>query len=158
MRLCRPISIASLGLALAAGGAPRAQEHGPHHPTAAAAVALPRTPSPAGAAVYFISPAAGAELRSPVTVRFGLRGMGVAPAGTNAPDTGHHHLIVDAATPALDTVLPNDAHHVHFGKGQTEVELALPPGKHSLQLVFADLNHVPHQPPLVSETITITVK
>lgn len=151
----RSILIASLIAAFAAPPALRAQEHEAHH---AAAAALPRTPSPKGAAVYFISPSAGAQVTSPVTVRFGLHGMGVAPAGTNAPDTGHHHLIVDVPTPALDTVLPNDAHHVHFGKGQTEVSLELSPGKHTLQLVFADLNHVPHQPPLVSEPITITVK
>lgn len=133
----------------------RADEHAAHPATAAA---LPRTPSPEGAGVYIISPENGAVLTGPVTVRFGLRGMGVAPAGVPAPNTGHHHLIIDAPTPSLDSVLPNDAHHQHFGKGQTEVTLDLPSGTHTLQLVFADQNHVPHQPPLVSERITIKVK
>jgi hypothetical protein len=149
----------ALAAALSCIGAPlpvRAQEHAAH-PTAGA-VALPRTPSLEGAAVYIISPPNGAVLTGPFTVRFGLRGMGVAPAGIPAPGTGHHHLILDAPTPALDTVLPNDAAHQHFGKGQTEVTLDLPSGTHTLQLVFADQNHVPHEPPLVSERITITVK
>jgi len=122
------------------------------------ALPIPRTPSPEGAGAYIISPANGATLSGSVTVRFGLRGMGVAPAGVPAPGTGHHHLILDASTPSLETVLPTDEHHLHFGKGQTEITLDLPPGTHTLQLVFADHNHVPHQPPLVSERITITVK
>jgi hypothetical protein len=129
-----------------------------HHEAPAATAALPRTPSSEGASVYIISPADGASLTSPVTVRFGLRGMGIAPAGVQSPGTGHHHLILDAPTPALDKMLPTDAHHQHFGKGQTEVTLDLPKGSHTLQLVFADHIHVPHQPPLVSARITITVK
>jgi hypothetical protein len=142
-----------IAVALAGAGA-RAEEHAGRAPAAA----IPRAPSPEGAGVYIISPTNGATLSGPVTVRFGLRGMGVAPAGVPAPGTGHHHLILDASTPSLETVLPTDEHHLHFGKGQTEVTLDLSPGTHTLQLVFADQNHVPHQPPLVSERITITVK
>ena len=118
-----------------------------------------RTPSPEGAKVYIISPEDGATVTSPVTVKFGLKGMGVAPAGVNVPNTGHHHLLVDVDTlPAFDQPMPSDEHHRHFGGGQTEVDLDLTPGKHTLQLVFGDKSHVPHDPPLVSERITVNVK
>jgi hypothetical protein len=147
-------SVLLIAVALA-GSAARAEDHGAKAP---GALPIPRTPSPEGSGVYIISPANGATLSGQVTVRFGLRGMGIAPAGVPAPGTGHHHLILDASTPSLETVLPTDEHHLHFGKGQTEVTLDLPAGTHTLQLVFADQNHVPHQPPLVSERITITVK
>jgi hypothetical protein len=119
---------------------------------------LPRTPSPADAKVYIISPKNGATVHNPVTVRFGLSGMGVAPAGTVAENTGHHHLIIDSPLPPLDQPLPKDDTHLHFGKGQTETVLTLKPGKHTLQLVLGDANHVPHDPPVVSEKITIRVK
>lgn len=125
---------------------------------AQAASAVPRTASEANAKVYFIQPKNGDVVKGPVKVVMGLTGMGVAPAGTEAAGTGHHHLIVDAKTPAPDSVVPTDANHRHFGKGQTETTLELPPGKHTLQLVFADKNHIPHNPPVVSEIITITVK
>ena len=119
----------------------------------------PRSTAPEGAAVYFLSPADGATVEGPVTVRFGLKGMGVAPAGTDAPATGHHHLLVDVAElPAMDQPLPATDNIRHFGKGQTETELTLPPGRHSLQLLLGDKNHIPHQPPVLSEKITITVK
>jgi hypothetical protein len=119
---------------------------------------LPRTASPAGAKVYIISPKDGATVHNPVTVQFGLSGMGVAPAGTAAENTGHHHLIVDAPLPAMDQPLPKDDTHLHFGKGQTETVLTLAPGKHTLQLVLGDSNHIPHDPPVVSEKVTIHVK
>jgi hypothetical protein len=119
---------------------------------------LPRTASPAGAKVYIISPKDGATVHGPVTVQFGLSGMGVAPAGTVAENTGHHHLIIDAPLPAMDQPLPKDDTHLHFGKGQTETVLTLAPGKHTLQLVLGDSNHIPHDPPVVSEKITIQVK
>lgn len=125
---------------------------------AALAAELPRTPAPAEAAVYFISPADGETVTGPVTVRFGLRGMGVAPAGTVAEGTGHHHLIVDAPLPAAGQPIPNDANHLHFGKGQTETTLTLAPGKHTLQLLVGDHSHIPHDPVVASEVITITVK
>lgn len=119
---------------------------------------LPRTPSPVDAKVYIISPKNGVTVRGPVTVRFGLSGMGVAPAGTVAENTGHHHLIIDSPLPAMDQPLPKDDTHLHFGKGQTETVLTLKPGKHTLQLVLGDANHIPHDPPVVSEKITIWVK
>jgi len=113
--------------------------------------------SPAGAKVYFISPQHGETVRSPVTVRFGLKGMGVAPAGIEMVNTGHHHLIVDAPLPDLTATIPTDDHHRHFGGGQSETEITLAPGTHTLQLVLGDYLHVPHTPPVVSEQITITV-
>jgi hypothetical protein len=116
------------------------------------------TPAPDGAKVYVIAPADGAVVSSPVTVQFGLAGMGVAPAGTHAPNTGHHHLIIDSGLPPLDQPVPKDDRHIHFGGGQTEVTLDLPPGEHTLQLLMGDHLHVPHNPPVVSERITITVK
>ncbi len=111
------------------------------------------------ASVFIISPEDGAVVTSPVTVKFGIEGMQVAPAGTMEPNTGHHHLLVDLEElPPLDQPIPADENHIHFGKGQTEVELELTPGEHSLQLLLGDGSHVPHDPPLVSETITITVE
>jgi hypothetical protein len=119
---------------------------------------LPRTAAPEGARVYFLAPADGATVTSPVTVRFGLRGMGVAPAGVTTANTGHHHLLVDVDTlPPDNQPIPNDANHRHFGLGQTETELTLAPGQHTLQLVLGDALHIPHQPPVRSEKITITV-
>lgn len=118
----------------------------------------PRTPSPKGAEVYFIAPADGATVSGPVTVKFGLKGMGVAPAGIKLDNTGHHHLIIDAALPPVGAPVPTDAQHVHFGKGQTETTLDLEPGKHTLQLLLGDFGHVPHDPVVASKKITITVK
>jgi hypothetical protein len=111
------------------------------------------------ARVYIIYPRDGATVKSPFTVRFGLKGLGVAPAGVSYPNTGHHHLLIDTDLPAnLDQPLPATDNIKHFGKGQTEATLSLPPGKHTLQLVFGDLNHVPHSPPLVSKKITLNVE
>jgi len=117
-----------------------------------------RTPAPAGAQAYIQSPANGATVRSPVTVRFGLRGMGVAPAGVETANTGHHHLLIDVTEmPSFDAPLPANDNVRHFGGGQTEVELTLAPGQHTLQLVLGDALHRPHNPPVTSEPITITV-
>jgi hypothetical protein len=91
-------------------------------------------------------------------VKFGLKGMGIAPAGMAFDNSGHHHLIIDAKAPALDAPIPADATHVHFGKGQTETTVELKPGKHTLQLVLGDQLHVPHDPAVVSKVITVTVK
>jgi hypothetical protein len=127
----------------------------------AAASAIPqaaRTPASTGAEVYIISPQDGAKVKNPFTVQFGLRGMGVAPAGVKFDNTGHHHLLIDTEAPAdMSAPLPATANIVHFGKGQTETQLTLSPGRHTLQLLFADLNHIPHQPPVISKKITITV-
>lgn len=111
----------------------------------------------APARVYIISPEDGATVTSPVTVSFGIDGYSVAPAGTYEPETGHHHLLIDTGLPALDQPIPADANHVHFGKGQTETTVELAAGQHTLQLLLGDGNHVPHQPPLASDIITITV-
>jgi hypothetical protein len=109
--------------------------------------------------VYFITPRDGDVVTSPVTVRFGLKGRGVAPAGTNLANTGHHHLLIDATTlPPMSAPVPADEHHVHFGGGQTEAVVQLVPGKHTLQLVLADHLHVPLGEAWVSERITVTVK
>jgi hypothetical protein len=122
------------------------------------AVAFAREPSPAGAEVYIVSPKDGAKVTSPVTVVFGLKGMGVAPAGMKLDNTGHHHLLVDAEVPAdLSQPLAANEHSLHFGKGQTETSLTLTPGKHTLQLVLGDSLHVPHDPAVVSKKITVVV-
>jgi hypothetical protein len=124
----------------------------------AGGAALPRTASPAGAEVYIVSPEDGAEVTSPVTIRFGLRGMGVAPAGVTSPNTGHHHLLIDVAELPPDNLpLPANEQVRHFGLGQTETTLELPPGRHTLQLVLGDALHIPHDPPVRSAKITITV-
>ena len=124
------------------------------------------TPAPAGAEVYFVNLEDGAVVTSPVKVVFGLSGMGVAPAGTEKENTGHHHLLVDRppigegddGAEELEYGLPADDNHIHFGGGQTEVTLELEPGPHTLQLVLGDMNHVPHDPVVASEVITITVE
>jgi|SRR5688500_3655435 hypothetical protein len=125
---------------------------------AAGAADLPRTPAPKDAVLYIISPADGETVKSPVTVRFGLRGMGIAPAGIAMENTGHHHLLVDADPPPYDLPIPADTNHVHFGKGQTEATVTLAPGRHRLRLLLADHLHIPHDPPVVSKPITITVQ
>jgi len=124
------------------------------------------TPAPEGAAVYFANLEDGATVTSPVTVVFGLSGMGVAPAGTEKEMTGHHHLLVNRpalgegeyGAEELELSLPSDDNHKHFGGGQTEVTLDLPAGQHTLQLVLGDALHVPHDPPVASDVITITVE
>jgi hypothetical protein len=116
------------------------------------------TPAPPDSKLYFVSPQDGAEVSSPVTVRFGLSGMGVAPAGVNLEKTGHHHLVIDADLPDLDKPIPGNDNYRHFGGGQTEVVLQLSPGQHTLQMLLGDFTHIPHDPPVVSDRITITVK
>jgi hypothetical protein len=121
--------------------------------------ALTRKPAPAGAIAYIIEPADGARVTNPVRVVFGLKGIGVAPAGVDRNDAGHHHLLVDAPLPAdLGLPIPNDEQHRHFGGGQTEVELMLPPGRHTLQMVLGDHLHIPHDPPIASTVVTIEVQ
>jgi len=121
---------------------------------------IPRSPRPENSdavQLYFISPHDGDSLTSPVVIRFGLKGMGVAPAGVEKAGTGHHHLIVDAELPPVGLPIPATDHYRHFGKGQTEVTLDLEPGQHTLQLLLGDHLHIPHDPPLASERISITV-
>lgn len=132
----------------------------------AAALALPALalaqsmPAPEGAEVYFITPADGATVANPVTVQFGLRGMGIAPAGAEWDDTGHHHLILnlDPSDIAMDESLPATENIVHFGGGQSEATLDLPTGTHTMWLLVGDHTHTPHDPPVMSERITVTVE
>ncbi len=123
-----------------------------------AVLAMDRTKAPEGAEVYFIEPANGATVSNPVTVKFGLKGMGVAPAGVEKENTGHHHLLIDQKLEDYNAPIPADDTHVHFGGGQTEATITLPAGQHTLQLLVADHNHIPHDKPIESEVITITVK
>jgi hypothetical protein len=128
-------------------------------PMAADAPGLPVTKAPADAAVYIISPKDGATVGQDVTVRFGLKGMGVAPAGVVKEHTGHHHLLVDVKDlPAAGQPIPKDDNHIHFGGGQTETTVKLKPGTHTLQLELGDSNHIPFDPAVVSKKITIHVK
>ncbi len=110
------------------------------------------------AEVYIISPKNGETVTSPVTVIFGLKGMGIAPAGVDKEHTGHHHLLIDTDIPPAAQAIPSDAHHHHFGKGQTEAVIELLPGEHTLQLLIGDHSHMQHAEPIVSEKITITVQ
>ena len=122
------------------------------------AVAEPK-PMPADARAYFIWPGDGQVISGgKFWVRMGLSGAGVAPAGVEIANTGHHHLLVDTPLPDdMTTPIPNDRNHLHFGTGQTEVQLDLPPGKHTLQMLVGDAQHIPNNPPLFSKKITITV-
>ena len=119
---------------------------------------IPTSSRPDDAQVYFITPGNGEVVSSPFVVRFGLKGMGVAPAGIEKAGTGHHHLIVDADLPPAGLPIPATDHYRHFGKGQTEVLLDLPPGEHTLQLLLGDHFHIPHDRPVTSERISISVK
>ncbi len=130
------------------------------------AVLAGETPSPPGAKVYFVNLKDGATVKSPVRVVFGLSGMGVAPAGTDKEKTGHHHLLIDRpplgegedGADEVNNNIPTDDNHKHFGGGQTEIMLELTPGQHTLQLVLGDKDHIPHNPPVASSVITITVE
>lgn len=137
-------------LAAAAHAGPAAPAQGPTTGPAA---------SPANAQVYFIWPQDGAVIGGgKFWVRMGLRNMGVAPKGTTVPHTGHHHLLIDTALPSMTEPIPSDRNHLHFGAGETEARVELPPGKHTLQLLLGDTNHVPHKPPVMSKKITVTVR
>ena len=128
---------------------PPAQAHG--------AAPSKRHPSPKDAKVYFIQPTDGCYVTPNPVIRFGLLGMGVAPAGFEKANTGHHHLLVDSELPPFDQPIPNDFNHLHFGAGQTEAKISLPLGQHKLRLLFADEAHVPHDPPVYSNEITVIV-
>ncbi len=117
---------------------------------------------PKGAKVYFVDVVDGAEVRSPLRIHFGIDGFGITPAGTPGKvrhNAGHYHLLVNLdQLPALDAPIPRDEHHLHFDQGETSTLLELPPGRHTLQLLLGDEEHEPHDPVLMSEKITITVK
>jgi hypothetical protein len=116
-----------------------------------------RKSAPPDARVYFVGLDDGAVLPQKATIRFGLVNMGVAPAGIDKPNTGHHHLLIDAKVPPLDEPIPNDFNHLHFGAGQTEAIVTLSPGRHMLQLLLGDENHVPHNPPIMSKPVRVYV-
>lgn len=117
------------------------------------------TPSPEGAYLYIGWPNDGDVVRNKsFRIWFGLRNMGIAPAEVDIPNTGHHHLLIDTPIPPLDEPIPSDSQHLHFGSGQSEAYITLSRGKHTLQLIMGDYDHVPHNPPVVSKKITITVK
>jgi hypothetical protein len=150
-------------IAVLAWSAPaaRAQDagHGGHEAAPGApAKPQPRTESPKGAEVYLHYPIDGIRVPQRFTVQFGLRGMGVAPAGIIKSLTGHHHLLVDVDNVDLNQPIPSDYNHIHLGNGQTEVVLTLPPGTHTLQLLLGDHLHIPHVPPVMSRKITIYVR
>lgn len=124
----------------------------------AAPMAPARTAAPEDASVFFVTPADGDTVTSPVHIEFGIDGMQVAPAGTDNPASGHHHLLVDTDLPDLDQPIPADANHIHFGDGSTSTDLTLAPGEHTLQLLLGDYRHIPHDPAVMSDRITIAVE
>ena len=154
-------SLMALTCCLAVTGCSQeASEPASEAPAAAAAApapTMPRKTSPQGAMVYIISPENGEEVQSPVTVVFGIKGAGIAPAGIDLPNTGHHHLIVDSELASMATPIPADAQHIHFGGGQTEATVELSAGEHVLQLALGDYLHIPHDPPLLSDPVTVQV-
>jgi Domain of unknown function (DUF4399) len=156
MRLA--IAATLLVLSLAACGDESSKTSEASKEAAPAPAASERTPSAPGAKVMILEPADGATVKSPVTVKFGVEGMEVAPAGTDKPNSGHHHLYIDSALSDDGSPVPADGQHIHYGKGQTEAQIDLAPGKHTLQDVFADKNHIPHNPPVVSDVVTVTVE
>jgi hypothetical protein len=166
-KLVPAISAVTLVL-ISACGQPEAEAPAAETPAAAApateavvideAAGLPRTASAPNASVFFITPEDGATVSSPVTIEFGIEGMTVVAAGVNDSYSGHHHLLVDTGLPALDLPVPADSNHIHFGDGSTSTELTLGPGEHTLLLLLGDHLHIPHEPPVSSPTITITVE
>ena len=125
---------------------------------AGGAATSPRLPAPHDAYVYIGWPLDGATVGTKFKVWFGTRNFGIAPAGVTTKNTGHHHLLIDVPLPPLDQPIPNDRNHLHFGLGQTETMVELPPGKHTLQLLVGDADHVPHDPPVMSRRITIYLR
>ena len=151
------VALAGLPLLVACGGEP-AEEPAAEQSAAEEPVLPTRTPSPEGARVFFISPADGDTVSSPVKIVFGIEGMDVVPAGTEAPHSGHHHILIDAELPNLSFPIPADENYVHFGDGSTETEITLEPGEHTLQMLLGDHLHIPHDPPLMSDRITVYVE
>lgn len=168
IRLVALIPVASLALLTACGGD---ESESPLEEAASGAAEVQSEPAPApepsglprsegmgGASVFFITPEDGATVSNPVDIEFGIEGMRVVPAGVNEPHSGHHHLLVDTELPPLDQPIPADENHIHFGDGSTSTQLELEPGEHTLLLLLGDHLHIPHEPPITSQTITITVE
>lgn len=143
--------------ALAACGQKPSEAPSTAAPPKPEAAGLVRTASPEGASLYFIAPVDGDSVANPVSVQFGLDGMAVVKAGVDEEHSGHHHLIIDAGLPPMDVPIPATENYVHFGDASTSTTIELPPGQHTLQLLLGDFRHVPHEPPVMSEVITITV-
>ena len=167
MNTTRPFSIVVAVAAFVMGGACSPQDSEPveeeidaSDATAAAEqpAALLRTASPDGATVFFITPADGDSVPNPITVEFGLEGMSVIAAGIDQAQSGHHHLLIDADLPDLGLPVPADSRHIHFGDASTSTQLTLAPGEHTLRLLLGDYLHIPHDPPVISDVITITVE
>ena len=134
-----------------------AQDRPAPQPAATAAPAAPA--NPAAPQLYFIWPYDGTVISGgKFWVRMGLRNMGIAPKGANVPNTGHHHVLIDTELPSMTEPIPSDRSHLHFGAGETEARIELPPGRHTLQLLLGDMNHLPHKPPVLSKKITVTVR
>jgi len=161
-------TFAALGALLAIGACDREESAPAVQSSAAEATGVtvdeqppalpPRTASPDGAGVFFITPANGDTVQNPITVEFGIDGMTVAAAGLEQENSGHHHLLVDTDLPDMSMPIPADMHHIHFGDASTATELTLAPGGHTLQLLLADYAHIPHDPPVMSDRITIRVE
>lgn len=155
------LTVATLLIATAcspSSNEPAADTAAPAAAEPAAPQGMPRTASVEGTSVFFVTPRDGSTVSNPVILNFAVSGMAVTTAGDNTPMTGHHHVIIDAELPAMDMPIPADAKHIHFGDGSSTTELTLEPGEHTLQLVFADYLHIPHDPPVYSDRITITVE
>ncbi len=151
------LSISVLSAALLLSGQLMAQS--PDARTGASPVAAPDAmAADAAPTVTIVSPQDGDTVSSPVRVVFGIQGMSLAPVGTFKPGTGHHHLLIDTRPGDAGVPIPASEHSLHFGKAQSETTIELPPGRHTLQLLLGDGNHVPHDPPVISERITITVE
>jgi hypothetical protein len=153
-----PLAVTAALCLLSACGQQEADPGAAEQAAAEAPAAMPRTSAPGGAAVFFITPADGDTVSSPVLIEFGIEGMSVVAAGVNEAHSGHHHLLVDTDPPEMGLPIPADANHIHFGDGSTSTELELAPGEHTLRLLLGDHLHIPHDPPIISAPITITVK
>jgi hypothetical protein len=166
MTITRILALAAITLLIAACGQEASEPVTADEPAAAATeapaaepVALPRSASPEGARVFFITPADGETVSNPVKIEFGIEGMSVVAAGTDEMHSGHHHLIIDADLPEnLGMPIPADDNYIHFGDASTSTEITLEPGQHTLQLLLGDHMHLPHDPPVTSDVITITVE
>ncbi|MDX1518150.1 MAG: DUF4399 domain-containing protein [Woeseiaceae bacterium] len=135
-----------------------AAETEPAGDTTSGPASLPRTPAPDGARVFFIAPSDGDTVSNPVVIEFGAEGVAIVKAGVDEPASGHHHLLIDAELPDPSLPIPASENYVHFGDGSSRTERTLAPGTHTLQLLLGDHLHIPHDPPVVSDVITITVE
>ena len=159
------VTLLALLLALAACSKPAAENPTANNEGAASeaqdgveTAAIARTPSPEGARVFFITPVDGDTVTNPIAIEFGIEGMSVTKAGDEQPNSGHHHLLIDTAVPNPGLPIPATPNHVHFGDGSTSTEISLESGTHSLRMLLGDHRHIPHDPVVVSEPITITVE